>query len=67
MVVGLRSVQDVEVYIMNSMGQIVRMLPFDQVRQINQIVDLSDEAAGLYFIKVQAGEESLYQRLLIER
>jgi hypothetical protein len=67
MVVGLRNVQDVEVYIMNGMGQIVRMLPFDQVRQINQTVDLSDEAAGLYFIKVQAGEESLYQRILIER
>jgi len=64
---NLNSTQDVEVVIMNTMGQIVRRIRYDQVNEVKANIDLSDEPGGLYLIRTQVGDESYDTRLLLER
>ncbi len=64
---SLRSVQDVDVFILNSMGQVVRRVQFDQVSGLQESIDLSDQPAGLYLIRTQVGEQFYNNRLLLEK
>jgi subtilase family serine protease len=63
----LNTTEDVEVIIINSMGQVVRRVRFDQVSGVKESLDLSNEPAGLYLIRTQVGEESFNNRLLLEK
>jgi hypothetical protein len=64
---SLHSAQDVEVFILNSMGQVVRRVQFDRVSGIQESIDLSDQPSGLYLIRTQVGEVFYNNRLLLER
>ncbi len=64
---SLNRTEDVEVFILNTMGQVIRRIRFDQVDQLQENIDLGNEPGGLYLIRTQVGEEFYDTRLLLEK
>ncbi|MEM8906922.1 MAG: acetylxylan esterase [Bacteroidota bacterium] len=56
---------DVELSVYNLQGQLVRFLSGSAIRS-SMVLDFSAEAAGLYLLRLQTGEQTYVQRLLIE-
>ncbi len=58
--------QDVVISIFNSNGQLVREFKFDDIDQFAREINMTDEAEGLYSIRINAGGK-LYNRQVIIR
>ena len=56
---------DVQVQIINVMGQLLSHWEQDRIREVNYDLDLSRYSTGLYFIRIVANEQLHTERLLL--
>ncbi|MGM0624498.1 MAG: choice-of-anchor J domain-containing protein [Bacteroidota bacterium] len=57
--------QDVVLTVISSHGQVVRELKFDDVDQINEAINISDMAEGLYNLQITAGDKQFNRKITV--
>lgn len=62
--ISLNQVQDVTISIANISGQIVKQIPIQNQKEINQIIDLSNLSKGVYILKVNTKENSFVKKVI---
>ncbi len=65
--ISLETTENIEVMIINTMGQVIRRYNFDGTNRVQQTIDLSTEPVGLYLIRSQAGDKIYDSRLLLQK
>lgn len=63
----LKKISDINIIIYNSLGQIVYKKTLNDKRDLKDILDISNQKAGSYFLKIETGQESFYKKLVLIR
>ncbi len=58
---------DVDIQVFNVAGQIIQTASESQTTQLSQDFDLSNEASGMYFVRVMIEGQSHYERLILTK
>ena len=61
----LTEAQDVVITIVNTNGQVVREMKFDDIEKLTREVNLNDVAEGLYNIRINAGGKMINRQIII--
>lgn len=65
--IALPSGTDVEVSVLNLLGQVILHRNLGTVQNTATLLDLRDQAEGVYFVRVKAGEEVVTRKLVLTR
>ena len=63
--ISIPEVQDIEITLYNSLGQLIKSDLFKEVTKNNFTYDLSDKPRGIYFLNVSSIKGNITKRLLI--
>lgn len=67
LVVEMPSVQDLKVQVFNSVGQLIREYSEMGSNRVTRELDLSDQAGGMYLIRLSTGSEWHMEKLVLTR
>jgi hypothetical protein len=65
--ISMNADRDVKIEIYNSFGALIRQLDQNAAAGNNYVVDLSSEAAGIYFVRIDSGNQSITKRISYQR
>ena len=65
--ISLPSVKTVDITILNSLGQTIKTVENGSILNANYNVDLSNQSSGVYFVKIQTKDETIMQRISLNK
>ena len=63
----LEQAKQLRLEVMNTQGQIIERIQLGNSATLNQDLDFSNRANGLYFVRIIAGEEEMTRRIVVAK
>jgi hypothetical protein len=63
----LEQAADVQIEVVNTLGQVTNTIQAGKTANLNQAIDLSQAAAGMYTIRVRMDNQTAVRRIVVQR
>ncbi len=64
---SLQQAADVQIEVVNTLGQVVSTLQAGKTTNVNQVIDLSTAAPGMYTVRVRMDNQTAVRRIAVQR